>query len=205
MNKIKDLINNITLKRVIVSAIGGYIVGIGVLLLAVTGLGADAPTVFREGVYRTFHISEGNVNILLGVIMVVITFMIDHKQLGAGTIINIFTSSWGMDTVRHLLGETTPINKYVLFIIGIVVIAIGVGMSVAAKLGASYYDAFCIMGGKLIGKSYAYFRYPVDLLMLAGGFFLHGTIGVGTIICLLFLGPIIDLGITVFGKLLKDL
>lgn len=57
MNRIEELIKTITPKRLIISLVGGFIVGVGVMMLSVSELGADAPTVFREGVFKTFGIS----------------------------------------------------------------------------------------------------------------------------------------------------
>lgn len=204
MNRIGELIKTITPKRLIISLVGGFIVGVGVMMLSVSGLGADAPTVFREGVFKTFGVSQGTVNIIMGVIMAAATYVMDYKQLGIGTIANIFTMSCGMDLCKSVISGF-EINAYLLLALGLVVIAIGVGMQVAAKLGASYYDAFCLAGGKMIRKNYSIFRYPIDAICLIVGYLLKGTIGIGTIICLLFIGPIIDLGIKIFGIIFKDL
>lgn len=80
----------------------------------------------------------------------------------------------------------------VLFVVGILVFALGASLYLTAALGTSPYDALAPMIVDHTGAKYRVVRTVQDVFFLLLAVVFQGAIGVGTIVTAFFTGPLIE-------------
>lgn len=179
-----------------------YIVGLSIIQLGVAifldlNLGSDPFTIFTQGVSRTFQITPGMANRILTLIILVILLFGDKKYINIGTIIPIIIAGFIMDAMLTLinplqLGSFPIAIKIILFILNCVVIGVGFSIMKLADLGIAPNDVVYMTLVDYLHQSYGKVRMEVDAIYLIVGIFMDGVVGIGTVICIICLGPIVE-------------
>lgn len=157
--------------------------------------GMDPFQVFAHGIWTFFPIGFGTFYAIVNLIMLIAIFFIDRSKIGLGTVVNIFLLGYVVQFSSWLFIELFPEPFLYLriagLIIGIIIISFGSALYFTGDMGVSTYDAIAlVMSEKKIAK-FQYCRIGTDLLCTITGFLLGATIGVGTLVTALFMGPII--------------
>lgn len=182
-------------KRIFMTIIGVLTTGFSVGIFNLALFGMDPFQVFAHGIWFLFTIGFGTFYAIVNLIMLVGIFFLDKKKIGLGTLINIFLlgyvvqfSSWLFAT---LIPEPTLIIRIAALVAAIIVICFGSALYFTGDLGVSTYDAVAlIMTDRKVAK-FQYCRIGTDLICTGIGFALGATVGVGTVVTALFMGPII--------------
>jgi len=182
-------------KRIFMTIVGVLITGFSVGIFNFSLFGMDPFQVFAHGIWMHLNIGFGTFYAIVNLIMLVGVFFVDKSKIGLGTLINIFLlgyvvqfSSWLFQT---WIPDPTLLMRIVAIIIGIIIICFGSALYFTGDLGVSTYDAVAlVMAEKKIAK-FHYCRIGTDLICTVIGFSLGATIGVGTLLTALFMGPII--------------
>lgn len=189
---------NEILKRILVWLIGITVLQIGVALFLSLGLGSDAFTVFTQGIASKLAISPGTANRLLTFVFLGIIFILDRKQIRIGTFLAIVSTGIILDGILKLI-EPFNIENYhvivrmVILIAACIIICIGFPILKSSELGVAPNDLIYLAIMKKFKKSYTSIRMSIDGLYLIFGGILGGVIGIGTIVCLGLLGPLMDM------------
>jgi len=178
--------------------LGVCIIQFGVAIFLELNLGSDPFTIFTQGVARTFEITPGMANRILTVIILGILLFCDRRYINIGTIVAIIGAGFVMDgmlvLVEPLKLETLPmVVRIVLFILNCGVIGIGFPMMKLSGLGLAPNDIIYMTLVEHLDKPYSVVRMSVDTVYLVLGFLMHGVVGIGTVICIMCLGPIMGL------------
>ena len=160
--------------------------------------------VFHVGLYNLLGLSIGTWAILTGVLIVLLT-MIGTKQLPQlGTIINIVCLGSLIDVFNWLLPEPHTFGlQLLLFLLGVVIMSIGIGIYVSPNIGAGPRDALMLLIVKKKGWSIKWVRTILELSVALIGWLLGGPIGLGTILIALLLGQIVHYTLPWSQQLLK--
>ena len=182
-------------RRVIMTIFGVLIAGFSVGMFNFSAFGMDPFQVLAHGISKHLPLGFGTFYMILNLIMLIFIFFVDRHKIGLGTVINIFLlgyvvefSSWLFVT---LLPNPTVELKLVFLIIGIVVICFGSSLYYIADLGVSTYDAVALILSEKKVARFQYCRIGSDLICTILGYVLGATVGIGTLITVLFMGPII--------------
>lgn len=192
------------LKRIIVLLLGIIILSFGIGLIIKADLGCDAFTTFNLGISTRMHMSYATIQILVNIIILIFIVVVDKKFINIGTVINLIIVGPLIQYYSGVANRLIPyelsfIGRIVLLMIGCIIISFGVGMYIASDLGAGPYDILPLMLEKHKKWHYKWIRITLDISCSLIGFMLGATIGVGTIIVALCLGP----GIEYFRGLTK--
>lgn len=185
---------NEKVRRIIMSVIGVIVTGFAVSLLRKAGLGTDPFTSFTVGLANVFNSTYGTMYpIIIGILLVVV-FFFDKHYLGVATIFNLVIIGPVADIGLKLLDsiyEVDTVLKIVLtFLAAIVVLCFGAALYITADLGVSSYDALALyMADRKVAK-YRYCRIATDAICVVIAFACKATIGVGTVVTALFMGPL---------------
>lgn len=168
--------------------IGLILCGIAFACIVEAELGLDPWDVLHEGVSDRTGISIGMVSILVGLV-VVVGWIPLRQRLGIGTIANAILIGATMDVVIPLLPEADDaLTRWSLLVVGLVVAGPGIGMYIGARLGPGPRDGI-MTGIAERGPSIRLVRTGIELTALAVGFLLGGTVGIGTVLFAVTVGP----------------
>ncbi|WP_028829459.1 YczE/YyaS/YitT family protein [Proteocatella sphenisci] len=186
---------NETQRRIFMTIAGVLISGFSVGIFNLALFGMDPFQVLAHGIWMHTPIGYGTFYTIVNLLMLIGIFFIDKSKIGLGTLINIFLLGYVVQFSSWMFNAWIPdpilIIRIIALIAGIVIICFGSAMYFTGDMGVSTYDAVAlIMEEKKIGK-FQYCRMGTDLVCTVTGFFLGATVGVGTVITALFMGPII--------------
>jgi uncharacterized membrane protein YczE len=176
--------------------------GLGVALMAQAGLGLGPWEVLNQGVGVQLGIPLGTASILLG-IPILLCWIPLREHPGPGTLINIVLI--GLATNLGLLIFPSPpadavVVRVAELVAGILVIGIASGLYLAADLGPGPRDGLMTGLHHRFGWSIARARLGLELTVLAVGWLLGGTVGIGTVAFALAIGPIVHVALGVFDR-----
>lgn len=152
------------------------------------GLGLDPWDVLHEGISERTDIPIGLVTTLVGFV-VLLGWVPLRERIGIGTISNVLIIGTVVDRVLPLLpdADTLPV-RWGLLVAGLVLIGPGIGLYIGARLGPGPRDGI-MTGLAARGPSIRLVRTGIELTALGGGFLLGGSVGVGTLLFAVTVGP----------------
>ena len=163
------------------------------------GLGLDPWDVFHQGVSRRLPISIGVVVIVVGA-LVLLAWLPLRQRPGFGTLSNVVVIGAALDVVLHLLPAPHALILRVGYLIGgIVLCGIATGMYIGADFGPGPRDGLMTGLARRTGVSIRLTRTAIELTVLAVGWLLGGTVGVGTIAFAVTIGPLSQLFLHAFA------
>jgi len=197
----------IMIKRIIVSTLGSLLLGFGAGMTVCGNIGTDAFTMFVVALSDLFPVlTVGNWSAALSVVLIVITFNIDRKCIGYTTVAFALLGQFTIDLAINIIPmQDSLFGGIIVLILGIIVIALAVPIMSSGDMGFCAYDSLLFALSNRTKKPYKIFRYIFDACFLIAGFMLGGVIGVGTIICLLLTGYVIDTSVKILRPRLRKL
>ena len=179
---------------------GGLLLyGVSSSLLVLAGLGLDPWDVFHQGLSRTFGLAIGTWAILVGV--VVLLFWIPLRQRpGIGTVSNVVLVGGTMDVVLgHVHAPHALAACIACLACGGVLNGVATGAYIGAGLGPGPRDGL-MTGFAARGHSIRVVRTAIEIAVLATGWLLGGTVGVGTVVYALAIGPLAHVFVPLFAR-----
>ncbi len=184
--------------RIMMAIAGVTLCSISVGVFKLSVLGTDPFTCFVSGFSVLTGLSYGNIYTILCVIMLAAVLLIDRRKVNLATFFNIFLGGYIAQFTMYVLGPLFQDAALWLricgMIFGIVVTCFAASIYFTADLGVSTYDAVALILGERTPIPFKFCRIMTDLICVATGWFLmaRDTVGVGTIITALFMGPLIE-------------
>lgn len=184
-------------KRISVLVAGIIILSCGIALFITANLGCDPYTTFNLGVSDALNYNFSIVQIIINLIILAFILFIDKSFVNIGTIISLFCVGPLIEFFTALISKLMPyefgfMGRVILLIIGCIIVSFGVGLYIAPDLGAGPYDILPLILEKRKKWPYKWIRMTLDVSCGIIGFLLGATIGIGTIIAALGLGPGIE-------------
>jgi uncharacterized membrane protein YczE len=151
-------------------------------------LGLDPWNVLHEGLADLTGISIGVVTVLVGFV-VLLGWIPLRERIGIGTVANALIIGTVVDLVLAALPEVDGlVGRWALIAAGLVLIGPGIGLYIGARLGPGPRDGI-MTGVAQRGWSIRLVRTLIELTALAVGFGLGGTVGIGTVLFAVTVGP----------------
>ena len=193
------------LSRAILPRLPGLLVGLvmfglGIALMAQAGLGLGPWEAFHQGLGRLFGLELGTVSVILGLPILLLWWPLG-EQPGIGTILNVLLIGTATNIGIAFLPAAQGVPEQVaMMLAGVVVIGIGSGLYLAADLGAGPRDGLMTGIHHRFGWSIRRARTMVELTVLVAGFLLGGTIGIGTLVFAVAIGPLVQVFLALFDR-----
>lgn len=181
------------LRRLLQLYIGLSLYGLSTAMFVRADLGADPWNVFHLGVAKLLTMDIGTVMIITGAL--VLLFWIPIRQRpGLGTISNVIVIGLAADVALSLMPtlETLP-ARGALLVLAVIVNALATGMYIGAGFGAGPRDGLMTGIHARTGWSVRSVRTAIEVSVLLIGWLLGGTVGVGTVLYALAIGPLIQI------------
>ncbi|MGP4043607.1 membrane protein YczE [Streptomyces sp. 2A115] len=164
--------------------------GVSTALLVRAELGADPWTVFAQGIARTTQVSLGVVVLLVSAVVFGLWLPLRQRP-GVGTLANAVLVGPVLDQALKVIPapQTLP-GRLCLLGLGTVGVAVATGLYIGAGLGPGPRDGL-MTGLARLGVPVLLARTGIEFSVLAGGGLLGGTIGIGTAVYALGIGPLV--------------
>jgi uncharacterized membrane protein YczE len=177
--------------RLVRLLVGLTFFGLGVALMVRADLGLSPWEVLHQGISFNTGILIGTVGILVGFV-VLFGWVPLREKLGIGTVSNVILIGIVIDLTLWRLPETissTPLRWGMLFG-GVLMIGVATSLYIGAGLGPGPRDGL-MTGIAKRGLPIGPVRIGIELTVLAIGWLLGGTVGVGTVLFAFGVGPIV--------------
>jgi uncharacterized membrane protein YczE len=177
---------------------GLVLYGVGMALMVESRLGLTSWDVLHQGLSRVTGVSFGLVVILLGIPILLLWIPLRQRP-GFGTVANLLVIGFVVDGALAVIPDAPLWIRAVYLIIGILVIGMGTGLYIGARMGPGPRDG--LMTGivaRFPRLSIRLVRTVLELTVLVLGWLLGGTVGLGTLAFALSIGPLAQLFIPPF-------
>ena len=184
--------------RLVQLFVGLVLYGISAALLVRGDLGLDPWDVFHQGLSRHTGLAIGTWIIIVGVAVLLLWIPLRLRP-GVGTVSNAIliglTMNWVLDVfpLVHNLAL-----RWACLLGGIVLCGIATGAYIGAALGPGPRDGLMV-GIAARGHSLRVVRTLLEVAVLIIGWFLGGTVGIGTVLFAILIGPIAHVTIPAFS------
>ncbi|WP_317442212.1 hypothetical protein [Streptomyces collinus] len=179
--------------------VGLALYGASSALLVASGLGLEPWNVLHQGLAELTGLTIGVVSIVVGAGVLLLWIPLRQRP-GLGTVSNVFVVGLAMDGTLALLPDVHGLAVRVpLLVAGIVLNGAATGLYIAASFGPGPRDGLMTGLHRRTGRSLRLMRTAVEVTVVVTGFVLGGTIGVGTLLYALSIGPLAQLFLRVFA------
>ena len=179
--------------------VGLVLYGLSSSLLVLAGLGLDPWNVFHQGLARHSSLAIGTWAILVGVVVLVLWIPLRQRP-GIGTVSNVVVVGGTMDVVLGHVSSPHGLGwRIACLLVGVALNGVATGAYIGAGLGPGPRDGLMTgIAGR--GHSIRVVRTTLELSVLATGWLLGGTVGIGTVVYAVSIGPLAHVFIPLFSR-----
>ena len=168
---------------------GLILFGFGEGLLIVSLAGASPWSVLAQGISLNIGFSIGTITLIISIALLFLWFFLNQKP-GIGTILNALIVAIMIDFCIYFVN--TPDNylsQIILAAIAVLTVGLGGGIYLMANLGAGPRDGLMIGLQQKTNFPIAFVRMFLEITVVSIGWYLGGTVGVGTLLFAFGIGP----------------
>ena len=181
--------------------LGLILFGLGEGLLIVSTAGASPWTVLAQGIYLNLGFSVGIITIIISVGVLILWLPLNQKP-GIGTILNALIIGIMIDVcINFIPTPETFITQLFLAFMAVLTVGLGGGIYLVANLGAGPRDGLMIGLQQKTSLPIAAVRAALEITVMSVGWYLGGTVGVGTLLFAFGIGPAVALGLYIVEKI----
>ena len=167
-------------------------------------LGISPWDVLHVGLFLHFGLTIGTWSIIAGLTVIVGTFLATKEWPQFGTWLNMVVIGVFIDIFNWLIPDIANLaGQSILFILGVLIMGLGIGVYVAPDIGAGPRDTLMLLIVKKTGWSVKRVRTLLEVIVGTVGWSLGGPVGIGTLIVALFLGQIVHMTLPLAQKWLQ--
>ena len=175
--------------------------GLGEGLLIVSAAGASPWSVLAQGIYLNVGFSVGIITILISVAVLFLWLPLNQKP-GIWTILNALIIGLMIDVcIKFVPTPENYISQLLLAIIAVLTVGLGGGIYLVGNLGAGPRDGLMIGLQQKTNLPIAAVRAFLEITVMSIGWYLGGTVGIGTLLFAFGIGPAVALGLFLVGRI----
>lgn len=172
--------------------VGLFLYGFTMAMLVESTLGLDPWDVFHEGVAKHVSLTFGQVVIATGAVVLLLWIPLRQKP-GIGTVLNVIVIGLAADFGIAVIAQPDALwLRIALLVGGIVGNAFAGALYIGAALGPGPRDGLWLGLVRRTGRSVRLWRTVIEISAVAVGFVLGGTVGVGTVLYAVTIGPLVQ-------------
>jgi len=178
--------------------------GLGEGLLIVSLSGASPWSVLAQGISLNVKYSIGVITFIISVIVLIMWIPLKQKP-GMGTILNALIIAGMIDLcINFVPSPESYISQIILAIVAVLTVGIGGGIYLVANLGPGPRDGLMIGLQKVSNLPIATVRAFIEISVVSFGWYLGGTVGIGTLLFAFGIGPAVALGLYLVDKIFNN-
>ena len=176
--------------RILLSAIGVFIMGFGMSVIEKLGFGTDPYTCLNNGLSLHTNISLGTWGLIVSGIIAIFVVILGAEKIGLGTLFNMVGFGYSIDLFRLIWKQvglesiTLPYPfRVALLLLMLFIFILAVSVYLAADLGCAPYDAAPEIISERTSLSFRIIRTIWDVSAVIIGALLGSEIGLTTLVC----------------------
>jgi uncharacterized membrane protein YczE len=171
--------------------IGLLLFGVGIGFMLRSGLGVPPWDVLHQGLAVRVGLTVGIWSVIVSVVVLLLWIPL-KERFGVGTLLNAVIIGLTIDATALVVPDAAnPVVAWAMLVAGVVTIALASGMYIGANLGPGPRDGL-MTGISRRGLSIRLTRWLIEISVLALGWILGGTFGVGTVVFAFGIGPLVQ-------------
>ena len=175
--------------------------GLGEGLLIVSFTGASPWSVLAQGISLNVNLTIGTITLLISIAVLILWIPLGLKP-GMGTIFNALIIALMIDLcIKFVPTPSNYIYQIILAIVSVITVGIGGGIYLVSNLGAGPRDGLMIGLQKISNLPIAVVRATLEITVVSVGWYLGGTVGIGTLLFAFGIGPCVALGLYLVDKI----
>ena len=175
--------------------------GLGEGLLIVSFTGASPWSVLAQGISLNVNLSIGTITLLISIAVLILWIPLIQKP-GMGTIFNALIIAFMIDLcIKFVPTPSNYLNQLILAVISVMMVGIGGGIYLVSNLGAGPRDGLMIGLQKVTNLPVATVRAFLEISVVSIGWYLGGTVGIGTVLFAFGIGPCVSFGLFIVDKI----
>lgn len=180
--------------------LGLFLFGLAVALMLEARIGLDPWSAFHEALSVRSELSFGRISQGVGLVLIAFSSLVLAVRPGIATVCNMLIIGPWVDALRPHVGFAVgDMTGTIQFVGGILVMGIGTAVYIGASLGAGPRDGLAMGLSRRIGRSLRASRIGVEVTVLGAAAMLGGSIGLGTLIFALLMGPTMQASLKLFA------
>ncbi len=183
----------------VVLTIGLVIFALSIVLQVRADLGLGPWDIFHVGLAQVSSLTLGQISILTGIVVAGVAYVIANVKPGLGTLANVFFIGIFIDMMYESVPSMTEFHwKVAMFVGGMLLMGVATAIYMGAGLGAGPRDSLMLGIHRATGRSVRVARTLIEATVFVMGFILCGKFGLGTILFVVGIGPIVQFFLTLF-------
>jgi uncharacterized membrane protein YczE len=185
----------------VVLVLGLWLFGTGEAMLVDAALGNAPWTVFAQGISVRTGITIGLATFLTSVAVLLMWIPLRERP-GLGTIANAVIIAVALQVMIGVLPSPESFGWRLAQVVGgIALVGVGSGLYLTTNLGPGPRDGLMTGIHQRTGVAVTPVRLSIEVVVLAAGWVLGGTVGLGTVLFALLIGPSVGYGLRLVGWL----
>ncbi len=180
---------------------GLMLFGLGEGLLIISSVGASPWTVLAQGISLNIGFSIGIITLILSIAVLFLWIFLNQKP-GIGTVLNALIIALMIDLcIKFVPSPESFVTQIFLAIIAVVTVGLGGGIYLVANLGPGPRDGLMVGLQQKTNLPIAVVRVFLEVTVVSIGWYLGGTVGIGTLLFAFGIGPAVALGLYIVKKI----
>jgi uncharacterized membrane protein YczE len=187
-------------KRLVTVVIAVIMMGFFLSWLLLVDLGTDPCTFMNNSISAKIGMTLGSWQALLNVILLIFVVIFGGRNLGFGTIANMFLVGYSIDFFSWVWGNILPDGLFEAWIVRIAVLipslilfVLSAAIYMNMDMGTAPYDAIpYIISSHLPKVPFRIVRIIFDLTVTVVGIIFGGKLGIVTVLMVFSIGPVVE-------------
>ena len=174
--------------------------GLGEGLLLVSTMGASPWSVLAQGISLNLNYSIGIITFFISLFVIFLWIFLNQKP-GVGTVLNAIIIALMIDVSLAFI--ETPENYFsqmLMAIVAVLLVGLGSGFYLIANLGPGPRDGLMTGLQRKTNLPIALVRVFLEITVVSIGWYLGGSVGIGTLLFAFGIGPAVALGLFLVNK-----
>lgn len=164
--------------------------GVSMGLMIRSTLGLDPWDVLHEALSERTGLTFGTVTAVVGA-LVLLCWIPLRQRPGVGTVANIVVIAVAVDLTLAIIGPPDAlVLRFGLLVAGVVLNGLATATYIGVRLGPGPRDGLMTGLSARTGLSIRLVRTGIEVTVLGVGWLLGGTVGIGTVVYALAIGPL---------------
>ena len=181
--------------------LGLSLFGLGEGLLIISFTGASPWSVLAQGISLNIDLTIGTITLFISMIVLILWLPLKQKP-GIGTILNALIIAIMIDiSIKFIPTPENYISQLLLAIVAVLTVGLGGGIYLVANLGAGPRDGLMVGLQKKTNLPIAAVRAFLEISVVSIGWYLGGTVGIGTLLFAFGIGPAVAFSLFIVGRI----
>lgn len=175
---------------------GLLILTLGIALTVLGGLGTSPFDALLVGLYRTFGLTIGSWEIVVGISMIIFNAIAEKRKPEMLAIVTSLITGLGIDfwvfTLDGFVMPEAVWTQSIVFFLGMVISALGISINLQADFAPIPFDRMMLVIRDLTGWNVTISRAAISVVLVLLAVYFNGAVGIGTLIIMVLSGVFIQ-------------